>query len=149
MRSIVLIGVVALIVCGCQPIERLPAQVVVHEIVGKDKAAIFSASRAWFATTFRDSKAVLEVQDKDTGQLMGKGVTMNAIKGTLGGGIRVLITVDVKDEKYRTRMEPLNFVSVSGYERGLEQYELADALAACKRLDDDLAVFLAKYAADF
>jgi hypothetical protein len=152
MRCALMLSLVVLL-CGCQPIEHLPIEqrqhVAIHEVAGKDRAVIFTAARAWFAKAFRDSKAVLEVQDKETGQLMGKGVTMNAIGGTLGGGIRVLITIDTKDGKYRTTMEPMNFVSVSGSERGLEQYELADALAACKRLDDDLAAFIAKPPTDF
>ena len=152
MRLIIALAVVVALV-GCQPIERLPAekrqQVVVHEVMGKDKATIFNSARSWFATTFRDSKAVLEVQDKEAGQLMGKGVVMDVIKGTLGGGIRVMISIDIKDGKYRTTMEPLGFKSVSGSERSLEQYELSDALAGCKRLDDDLAAYLAKPATDF
>jgi hypothetical protein len=46
--------------------------------------ALFNLSRTWFANTFRDSKFVLEIQDKETGQLFGKGVIMDVISLTLG-----------------------------------------------------------------
>lgn len=136
--------------CG---ISRVPLEqrqlVTVHEVQGKDRAALFNLSRTWFVNTFRDSKAVLEIQDKEAGQLFGKGVVMGVVPLTLGGGARVSISIDVKDERYRTTMEPLNFVATTGYERELEESELPGALEGCKRLDAELAAFIAKGSKDF
>lgn len=152
MRHTFIAILIAFMLSGCQTISDLPQdqrQVqVVHEIAGKDKAKLYAGIRSWFAKTFRDSKAVLEVQDKEAGQLIGKGIVAKVFPLGFGtyGQCRMVITVDVKDGKYRTTIEPLTLIGNDSppTERTIYDVEVKDALAAAKRLDDDLAAFVAK-----
>lgn len=69
------------------------------------KEELFSRARIWFSQAFTDSKAVLDVQDKESGELVGNG-TIKAI-GSNGnysyayGYVSFSIKVLVKDGRYK------------------------------------------------
>jgi hypothetical protein len=64
------------------------------------KDAIFARSLEWMAQTFVDSKQVVELQDKENGKIIGKGLTefMNGITPT---PCRFTMMIEAKDNKYR------------------------------------------------
>ena len=69
------------------------------------KEKLFEAVRKWFSETYVSSKAVLEISDKETGEISGKGAMTVFYKMPIVVGRDVNITysisVWVKDGKYK------------------------------------------------
>ena len=72
------------------------------------KDVLFQRARDWFNNTFRNSKEVLQIQDKETCEISGKGIFSSYVKhSTLGvdnsynNDFRFQITIWVKDGKYK------------------------------------------------
>lgn len=85
--------------------EPLEYQKVI-EVPGASASEIYNRSRTWFAEAFVDSGAVLEIEDKATFLLMGKGKTpCSHHPSTLGirdpGSLRFTIKVEAKDGRAR------------------------------------------------
>ena len=100
------------IMAGCAGgLELLPLEerqlIIVQETPGISKNEIFDKAIVWIATSFIDSKEVLEIQDREAGKIIGKGI----IRFSLGMGViaasRFTITIDIKDERYRVKFEDL------------------------------------------
>jgi hypothetical protein len=76
------------------------------------KNDLFNAARAWFNTAFVSSKDVLQIIDKENGELSGKGVIKysNGFPGseTTYGEIRFSVSVFVKEGRYK--YEFANFI---------------------------------------
>ncbi len=156
ISRIALVILTAFLFVGCQGHRSLPKEqwtvTEVHEVPGQEKVAIYTAARAWFAHTFRDSKSVLEVQDKDAGQLIGKGYIPKVLDWGLGASasLHFGITIDVKDGKYRIVIEALNFLTSTGTEREvIGESELKAVMSAMKQLDADLLSKIAVKKTDF
>jgi hypothetical protein len=79
--------------------DKAPYQEI-REIEGK-KDELFLRTRRWMAETFNSSKAVIELEDKEKGQIIGN--TRLLIKGGLGTTIYFDMTTifDIKDGKIR------------------------------------------------
>lgn len=78
----------------------------VIEVPGVKKDELYIRAHTWFAKTYGSSKSVLEIQDKESGKLLGKGLTdvvfKNPPMGTMYGGIvSYTISVIVKEGKYK------------------------------------------------
>jgi hypothetical protein len=68
--------------------------------------ALFNQGRRWFTEYFRDGKSVLQVQDKQSGEISGKGnfpYKMEFIPGLnyADGHIEFIVTIHVKNGKYK------------------------------------------------
>jgi len=104
MKKLLLIGLLLLLTsCIHQkivPIEERQVQTV-HEVnMSKDK--IFDKTLEWMAVTFTDSKAVIEIKDKENGKIVGKGVASFIRGGIANIQFRFTMVIDIKDKKYRT-----------------------------------------------
>ncbi|MFN4085386.1 MAG: DUF4468 domain-containing protein [Spirosomataceae bacterium] len=101
----------------------------VDSLKGFSKEKLYGFSKKWFADTFKNSKAVIQTEDFETGQIIGKGETYIVnpeleAKGIifldiLSGSYRFTIQIDIKDEKYRIRIYDIarvNRVAQYGYE---------------------------------
>ncbi|MCW3127216.1 MAG: hypothetical protein JWO03_2874 [Bacteroidetes bacterium] len=105
--SIALLVVVSLCTSGQTPI-------VYSEVVKADSTLtskiLFERARGWFTDAFKDSKNVLEVNDKESGELKGKGtmkVYCKAYGQTMSWGyLHFKINVSVKDGKYKFEIGP-------------------------------------------
>lgn len=83
------------------------------EVVNIDSATkvqLFEQGRRWFAATFGDSKSVLEISDKESGELTGKGNvkfyhtlnnTITDYESEYSGIITFQISILFKDGKYK------------------------------------------------
>lgn len=94
---------------GCAaPAERdlQPLSVVsIHEAPGRSKADVCRSSRDWAAVTFRDSKAVIEVLDLESGTMIGKGrVTLLGYAGT-PFPVDFTLRVDCRDGRARVTFD--------------------------------------------
>ena len=119
------------------PVEQRSLQCI-HE-VNMSKDQIFDKSLEWMARTFVDSKAVIELKDKDNGKIIGKGITSFLRAGIASIPCRYTLIIDIKDGKYRTTYE--NFVGLWGeYHNNpmpLENKDFVDQVKAKLALTDN------------
>ena len=86
----------------------------VIEVPGVDKNELFVRGREWFNENFKSSKDVLQISDKETGELSGKGVmNVTYIFRYLGErktptDVNFQMSVWVKDGRYK--YEITNFI---------------------------------------
>ena len=72
--------------------------------IKETKNELFIKAKVWLANTFVSSKAVIEMEDKEAGKIIGKGVMVYDKKDTYYTthmSVRYTLTVTVKDNKYR------------------------------------------------
>lgn len=79
----------------------------VHENIGLTKGEIYDRAIDWIAKNFADSKAVLEVKDREGGKIIGKAST-RVREATARIPCRFTLTLEIKDGRYRSTYE--NFV---------------------------------------
>jgi hypothetical protein len=58
----------------------------VVQVEGATQEQLFQRGRVWFADMFKDSKSVIQISDKETGELFGKGILMGEYKYQMLGG---------------------------------------------------------------
>ena len=86
--------------------------------VSNNKLDLFKNGREWFFTSFKDSKAVLKIEDKESGELSGNGVFQIYVPFR-GGGIvnpklnafyyiNFQVSLKVKDDKYKYAFTEFN-----------------------------------------
>jgi hypothetical protein len=77
----------------------------VVEVPGVEKNELYRRAYEWVAQTYRSANAVIQMQDKEAGQLIAKGltdVTTRSIGMTFDAGVvRHTLTIYVKDNKYK------------------------------------------------
>lgn len=94
------------------PVDSLTHKITYTGVVlvaGASKAELYSRAREWFAATFGSSKAVLEMDDREAGKLIGKAYAQFDFSGVFGQSLpwamwRV-IKVEVKDGRYRYTLD--------------------------------------------
>ena len=89
-----------------------PLEIVeVIEVPGVGAEDLFTRAETWFAETFVNSTAVLEVKDKEARRFIGNGVIpyrpTNPVMASAVGQVRYTIKVEVKDG--RARLSLTNF----------------------------------------
>ena len=95
----------------------------VVQVEGATAAQLYARGKLWFAEAFIDSKNVLEVEDKETGVLVGKGtipyepnvfISSGVIRGHIGFTVKIL----VKDGRYKYTLTDFthtgSFSSIAG-----------------------------------
>jgi len=97
------------------------------------------------AVTFTDSKAVIEIKDKENGKIVGKGVASYADPAKFGMTMpcRFTMTVDIKDNKCRTTYN--NFIDMVSINYHLQsEPELDSVKKSIANIDSSLTSFLSK-----
>jgi hypothetical protein len=88
----------------------------VIDTVNASKQELYLRARQFVALNFKDSKSVIQMDDKDAGTIICKGVMKIYSKGFLGSTvcsyISFTMTINTKDNKYRC---VLNDFSHDGY----------------------------------
>jgi hypothetical protein len=69
----------------------------VIEVAGMDKAVLYSRAYNWLAKTYRSSTDVIQVQDKETGELVAKGLVRVTSRGRDAGSVLHTLTIYIKD----------------------------------------------------
>jgi len=100
---------------GCAGMQTVPEEErmlqQVHKVnLTKDK--IYSECLEWMAETFVDSKAVIELKDKENGKIIGKGITNYMSGGIVSIPCRFTMKVEIKENKYRATYD--NFIGYYG-----------------------------------
>jgi len=147
-----ILSVIALNSCASMPVAPIEDRSMqkVHDIDLK-KDEIYEISLEWMTKTLSDSKGVFELIDKDSGKIIGTGLT-SFIKKSFWGPeeipCRFTVMVEAKYNKYKTTYN--NFVGLSGKSYGrlkpVEQKEYIDTVKAkLAIIDDNLYSYLKKY----
>lgn len=88
-----------------------------------NKNELFTRAKAWFVATYNSAKSVIQMEDKDAGIIIGKGV-FDVQSGGSGLGlfivpVRHTVSIYLKDGKYKYEIKDLsgefgdNFRSIS------------------------------------
>ena len=98
---------------------------------------LYTRARAWLAESYRDSKAVLEVEDKENGQLIGKGSMKYAATyfygSNIGGIIRYHIKIFVKDGRYKYEFSNFTHGETHYSNGGTANFGLLTSSAECPK----------------
>jgi len=115
MKRVIMLTVVILsaIFTSCVTSEALPDSEnnysVVIETVGLNKERLFLLANDWMVSSFRSAEAVIEYSDSESGIIIGNA-TGNVYVGGIGkASVRFKITIEVKDEKSRIKLENMRF----------------------------------------
>jgi hypothetical protein len=107
------------------PKDSLTNQVTYKQIIevpGVSAGEIYNRSREWFATTFKSANAVLQMQDKEAGKLIGKGNFSHAYLVSAGVVLNYIIdftvNVTIKEGKYRVIIDDYKLTSSAGNNPG-------------------------------
>lgn len=118
MRSFIFLFFLVRLSCAQaqdMPVDPTTNLITYSEVIeagGISKADLYVRAGTWFTRTFKSSKSVLELQDKEAGKLIGKGGLPVFIKtplvGTVDAGtVMATITVLCKDGKYKYTIDNL------------------------------------------
>ncbi|KAA3438902.1 DUF4468 domain-containing protein [Rufibacter hautae] len=72
---------------------------------------LYTPARSWYASTFNSSKSEFEIDDKETGVLMGKGFSDIIVTTLIPVKLKLWYTVkvEVKDGRYRYQMTDFKY----------------------------------------
>ncbi len=73
----------------------------VVEVPGATKDQLYTRAYEWMAKTYRSANAVIQMQDKESGRLVGRGSTRATVRGYDAGVVRHTLTLYFKDGRYK------------------------------------------------
>lgn len=115
--------------------QKVDYQTVVHvDSVSKDE--LFTRAREWFALAFKDSKEVIQMDDRANGKLIGKGTTKGYFKVLLMDypfRTRFTLSVICKDSRYRYEMT--DFVIINDASDLLQTFTAEEIISKKKDRD--------------
>jgi hypothetical protein len=100
---------IAVLVFYCNSLlaqNELPTKngIVIYEIIDSSitasKSQLYDRARIWFANAFKDSKEVIQLDDRESGSIIGKGL-FKFMPGLTPYICKFSARVDCKDNKYR------------------------------------------------
>ena len=108
MKILIIISFFLLPMFGYSQTDTLISFSGVVKVDGVTKDQLFQNGRQWYNKEFVSSKAVLQIVDKETGELSGKGILKSYYDFKMLGTVkkydcyfRVSIDIKVKDGKYK------------------------------------------------
>ncbi len=111
--------IIILLLCGCATTQRLRTYApleMISQIPGLNKNQIYDQSKVFIAENFRSAKAVIDLDNKEQGTLIGNGnigypcgnsFTCGALRNWR---VHFKMRIDVKDEKVRISFSDLRTV---------------------------------------
>jgi len=168
----IVVGVIAVILVINSEKANGQSELGFSRVVGidsTDKDQLFTKGLLWFAETFKDSKAVIELKERESGLIVGKGLLKYSASslsdlyyGSILGHIKFTVKVSVKNEKVRIELdsfihEPSNAAYSLGLITDSENYPNAKVpgwgkkwhQAAWEDLQDDVKSNAAELMEDF
>jgi hypothetical protein len=88
----------------------------IDSIPGTVKSELYSRAKIWLANIFKSAKDVIQLDDKETGQIIGKGVFFYQVKVLLTGAewtCKFTVRIDVKDNKTRIMFYDISSASAA------------------------------------
>jgi len=84
----------------------------VIEVPERAKQELLNNAKQWFVDYFKDSKNVIQNEDKDQGRIVGKGIILIE----LNTYDKITIQIDCKDGKYRYRIYDMTGIIPAHYD---------------------------------
>jgi|GEM_PF-3361123 len=115
----------------------------------KQKDDVYKSAKIWFAETFRNSNSVLKMDDKELGELVGKGTTIIEFQygnSELKYWSRFTIKLSCRNNKFRVQIYDIGLQP--GGEQEYESVELymtrTDAITAIllRKMDEQMSSLL-------
>jgi hypothetical protein len=89
----------------------------VVQLPGKSQLQVYQGVKLWLAETFRSAKAVIELDDKQAGVVVGNGIidypcegVMNCVVGANGWRVAFSMRIEMKDQKARVTFSGLRLL---------------------------------------
>lgn len=118
------------------PVEDLTKKYVI-DIPGMKKDKIYDKSLEWIALNFKSAKAVIELQDKGSGKIIGnisfKIVYTGAYSVAAPATVQGKITIEIKDNKARIILTALNTIFPGG-ERPITDFEYEPTIKELEKI---------------
>jgi len=101
------------------PIDSITKKITYSEVIVDsltNKQELFSRAREWFAKAYNSSTNVIQMEDKESGKIIGKAL-MSVNTKSLGvifpnGNINYTISIYIKDGKYKYEITDFNHTDV-------------------------------------
>lgn len=93
----------------------------VIEVEGANKEELFLRAKKWFAKTYKSAQDVIQLDDKESGELIGKGnssISYYARKPTISH----TISISVKDGRFRYVITDLFYSDIQGEKFNIEEF---------------------------
>ncbi len=145
------------IVSGCTPIPVKPTPPIesVIDVPGRNKDQIYTATKSWIAENFRSAKSVIELDDRQTGQIIGNAsirwpCSGLACLGQTDWKLDFTMRVDTKDQKMKVTFMNLglSWPPTSGAPSAdhlpIREDQMADVRPALAKLQDELTASIKK-----
>ncbi len=94
----------------------------INDAPGQKKDTLFFNAKQWIAESFKSSKAVIDLEDKAEGVIVGNGVIPYPTKDCAGAceliaswKYRFKVKIDLKDNRYRMSFSEIEFFSIPAY----------------------------------
>ena len=107
-KMLMLFLLLPLLAFGCAGSQPMPDHPIdsVFEAPGFTKEQIYNGAKIWIAENFKSSKAVLELEDKENGVIIGNGIVPYPCSGfsclgSEGWKVPFTMRIDIKDYKFR------------------------------------------------
>lgn len=104
MNKILLVLLLAPVISYCQGEFPVKEGKVIYELIDSstnfNSEDLYGRSKFWIANTFKNSKQVIQIDDKENGQIMGKG-NFEISQTMTGYIIRFSFKINIKEGKYR------------------------------------------------
>jgi len=100
-----ILSVIALLVFGCAgSMSTLSNDIEIQRVIeldGHKKDDLYINSMEWLSRTFKESKSVVDYQDKDAGKIIGNGAVSHIYALIVNGYVLFSVKLEVKDGRSR------------------------------------------------
>ncbi len=80
----------------------------VIQVDGVNKEELYTRAKKWFATTYKSAKDVIQLDDKENGEIIGKG-NFNISYYTRNPIINHTISISIKDGKFKYKITDFRY----------------------------------------
>ena len=118
----------------------------VIEVNNVSQDEIFIKSMEWFSRTFKESKSVIDYEDKEAGKIIGNGAVSHIYAMIIGGYVLFSVKIEAKDNKSRITLSNFRakIVGTSGppVTRAIMQSEYDSAVPKLEALMDEYEKYI-------
>jgi hypothetical protein len=93
----------------------------VIQVDGANKEELYSRAKKWFVTTFKSANDVIQLDDKENGEIVGKG-NFNITYYARNPIINHTITISVKDGRFKYTITDLVYTDIQGDKFAIENF---------------------------
>ena len=145
MKFSIFVAFVALAFSSCASLETVPASertmdALVYDIPNVSKNQIFDSAKLWIAENFRSAKNVIDLEDREGGIIIAKGIITTTSMMFTDVPIDFSLRIDIKDQKIRLQFSIIGVSAGSQYgsDHGTNKQSVENSKYKLKELANDL-----------